>query len=85
MVEWTINKATIKRGHQVAALPLTVANTKYERYQYRGIANQPTVVALLNRDDYLKLMRRLSSDFSKKKMAFLQSIPYFSQLSMAQA
>ena len=44
-----------------------------------------TFVAMLARDDYLKIVKRLSSDVGKKKVEFIQSIPYFSQLSYTQS
>lgn len=85
MINWMVEKKVVKRGHEINAVPLTKIKEELDCYQHQAVANQDTFIAILNREDYTRVMRRLMADFSKKKIEFIKSIPYFSQLSTNQS
>ena len=82
MFEWVVAKDVLKRGQQFSELALSAKTSESAQcHQERMVAREPTFVAILNRDDYAKVVKRLTGDVGKKKIEFIQSIPYFSKLS----
>ena len=71
MLEWMVDKQIIKRGYQISDLPLHAKNSTLNRYQERTKTREPTFVAVLNREDYTKLVKRRNGDIERKKIEFI--------------
>lgn len=85
MLEWFVEREVVKRGGEFGELALTATKPEFSRHQEKIVANQETVVAILHREEYLKIVKRHTVDVEKKKIEFIQSIPYFSSLSSYQS